>query len=1338
MKGISKFLTAAVALTAFASCADDLDLSQQGNLQGADMVATLDTDDTFTRLAATDNKGVEGITSIVWSPGEKVRVFTLDQLSYDIYSLMSGAGTVNATFKQEVNNNLTGQKYAITEADMIYGVSATQDGSNPEPLLTLTLPREWTPGTTSDGNQMFPIPYWGPATVNSDNTISASLTSLTAFLRVNLKKLPTGTKYLVLTTHGCKNNPNKDEGFMLAPFEVGKGLSWNKDVDIANSTEKPWWYAQDANGDYTHAKLIKDGNSEPLTGTLNATLSPNAELKIDDRLVYSDEMIVNISNLNQTIAYVPIVCGEIENLHVIAASYVSQNLKYCYAGEELRVFQNENFKRNKAYYLDMSFVNLGTACIGEVNQAIYQTATNQSAASSEAGMTTLITVDSLYKDANVLHTGTNHNDSYIDVSSVKGNIILNIKAIGLNDTYGNAKSNPLLVTDKVTSSQAPVVFKGKNSTVQVIVPNGWDVDGDNRVADTDKNYLKVNLGKHDLILNTQEGIKAQNVYVDAFGSNTIFSTKTYTDFNSPTLEGPKTAIEEEKQASMIIYNGFANVNVLAPHAGDVYVYTPRQAEEETEIDSLDIQTLRGISIRQDDALVGAMKFSNGLLANDNRLVFTTGSSAIKNVYTYDGVAYETPATSANTPSRVIMRSFWGSNYPDYNGELRGHSLSARAIASGYDTKTIYTVAQLASVGEGIYADNASSHESAANVAPEVAEYNIPIALVQMMWLGADKYKWMGARARVEDFSIDGEFVELKNMNMEKDWFTGLTYVDDPHWCCTTCWKPASKDHGAAISSDFGLIRSVINTSTVTIKNINLNDVKLTPQNSFSNLGSVVGRIQNTGITKLIDNKVGEVKINTNGSFVGGIAGTIQTMDSLYVTDNEVAGTINKSGYIKGGSYVGGIFGNASQVKGTQIDHNVVQLAKNEEEANSGSITGVARVGGIAGSLSSHSKGVLFDKNHVYVTEQIKGSSSFAGGIAGYASANDVTTFNENIVNISNDRIGGSAYVGGIAGSQYSTSGVTTYSKNKVASPNIIATNNYAGGLAGSLVTTEDDVNIYDIDSDVAPVAKMVKVSNLLKAGAQYAGGLIGYSRLTTGKNLNIESAQVEAGTIEGTEGFVGGFVGMADQGITIIGTPNWATATYDRLNKIDVAKMAGRYAVGGVIGNNAQSQKSPVNIYTGQSDNFRAGSNPRHYFTTKLEIEVKEYAKVGTELQQNENYKYGTMSNIIGLMNDNLYINQDKSTNGATYELLKVTDHLDAAMKVAVGYKKHADNLHNESLDQFYWGDQNGYVGWRATGTYKIGAKESSLGEQLDPDRLPSHNCYYQDGYYTTTFSKWQ
>ena len=1214
MKSISKYFAFAAAMTALASCSDDLGLGSNG-LQNKAVVTlqTCEEGDAFTRMAAKEKGGdvYGGEKSIVWATGDKIRVFTLDKLSQDIYQLASGAGKTEGVFVRTQETGLIGDKYAITEADMVYGISAAEIDGEILPRLTLTLPHEFTPGKNEDGNQKFPVPYWGAAEVSEgaeEATVSASLSGMTAYLRINIGELPAGTKSIVLTTHGG-GIFKPEEGFILAPF--------GKNVD---DTKAGWYNTFVAGGDPANLpeghEWIMGGYSEALTGTLNTILQPGCELAIDERLVHSDEMIINLPNVKNQIIYVPIVCGDYRNLHVIAASKVSENYRYCYAGTELKVFQDATFIRNKMYYLNLSVAELGDACIGEVNKAI-------ATLNKTKGMTTIINVDKLYYGANTVHNANNGHKGYTDDQiefAGEGNVILNIKEVGANQDLGEAENDPLMIVDVLEllgATEVPKDAKGNNRYLEVNLPDK---------INNAYGYYDITTPLSDLYLGTIDGVQAANLKINVNGSNTMF--KQYEDMS---IIARNATMQHEEYAAVNIKNGFDWIVISEDTKGDAYVYTDGlQAEEETEINTLQVSSKGQQGFRFDDALIADLWFDVANATGD-RQVFTTGSTAIKKISNGpQRQAFDASnPTGANTPSRVHMYALW-----------TGKALTEYAILNGYDVKEVWTAAQLSSIGEGIYP--ATFEEDLANVyapgkdqadvladlqallgagtLPQVSEYWIPTQLVRLVWLGDDIYPWMGARVRAQNFKLHGEKVELKNMNFLAKWPNGYDMItDDPHWCCTSCWTPDVTEKYLNLSNFVGLMRFIVNTSTVLVEDIDLNDVELsTPLKALQEqgkidvnfMGSITGAVASKKTT-FQNNHVGEVKIATFGDFVGGMVGAFinfgtATTDSLIIFNNDIEGHAqNVDGGIVGGNQVGGLAG------------------------------------------------------YIYAS----------GGLA---------QLNNNTVRL-----------------DYA----------------ILAAEDNAGGLVGALA--HKDYNVEATDNKVL----MGLPNNIaaIYAGNQYAGGLFGRVGLNDyTKYLQIKSADVYvSGTIRAENGYVGGEVGQMYSGNTYVGVRSLAgldLVKRDYITNIDVNTLAGKYAVGGLVGNNTQSQKCPMFVITGFAP------SEKYECTINITIDTFKNTKTVDDFAQDENEYFGTMSNVLGLMHADLTIVEDN---------LNVVDHLQSEMKEDVLYKYHWDNTHTvaDIQNQKYWGDGNGYVGWRAVGDYKLNGQKLP-GEVIDPYDIKCFNVF--------------
>ena len=1210
------------------------------------MIATLNTceeGDAFTRMAVHEAGGdvYGGKKDVVWASDDKIRVFTLDKLSQDIYELESGAGTAEGTFVRTQETGLIGDKYAITEADMVYGVSAAEIDGEILPRLTLTLPREYTPGKNAEGNQKFPIPYWGAAEVTEDAesaTLNTKLSGMTAYLRINIGELPAGTKKIVLTTHGG-GIFKPEEGFLLA--------SKAPDQD----TKKGWYGDDYPNALPANTQWIVGGASEALSGTLNTILEKGCELAIDERLVHSDEMIITLPNVKNQTIYVPIVCGYYKNLYVIAATAVSENYKYCYAGKMLKVFQDQKFIRNKAYYLNLQLANFDKICIGGLNKAIAELNTTE-------GMTTIINVGELVydyatdakHDVKGGHLGYSDDEIYFDGP---GNVILNLNKVGDNDGMG-VYDDPLKIIDIFDDTDVvPQDAKGINRFLEVNLPNGMN-------NDENAYYLINELGVgenplSDIYLGTIDGVQADKVSIRVKGSKTKF-----TQYENISTLRPHQKILPEKTAAINIKNGFKYIEIL-PGSGDVYTYTDgRQAQEETEIDIFKVSARGKEGFRFDDALIGNLWFA--ATDADDRVVMTTGSTAFKKISTdtdgadwneaFDGNTFDAsvakPRPSSMTPSNVQIYAFW-----------TGKALTAYAIENEYDVQEVWTAAQLASMGEGVYPDgwdsdlplmiDESNHQTTsdytglediaeiekledflnAGTKPKIHEYWIPKDLVSLIWLGDDIYPWIGPRVRVDEFKLHGEMTELKNMNFLAEWFNGLDFkADDPHWCCTSCWTPNVTPKYVNLENYVGLMRFIVSPTSALVEQVNLNEVEIvTPfkrskregvdLSDINFIGSIAGAIASKQIT-FEYNKAAELKIATYGDFVGGMVGAfINYGGTLIIRDNQSIGK-----------------------------------AKNFD----GEVIGGNNVGGLAGFI-------------------------------------------------------------------YTAGGVSHIKRNWVQMDYLLhAIENAVGGLAGTLLNADNNA---EVDDNTVEIGKDSH-SGLIYAGNKLAGGLIGFAKLQDEtKTLFMRSADVYvSGKIQADNGYVGGEVGRSYAGKVMVGVPLDVipNITRDWATNINIGTLAGKFAVGGLVGNNAQSNKSPMWVVTGQT----AGKNPKK---VSANIAINEFVntKTAADFGVGEQQYFGTMSNILGYMQADIHVYEDNLT---------VADNLQSEMKEAVLYKEHPDNTHNVHIDQKYWGDGNGYVGYGSNGTYYLnGLTPLNIvpGEIIDPSDIISYNVFKTPTRYSET-----
>jgi hypothetical protein len=186
--------------------------------------------------------------------------------------------------------------------------------------------------------------------------------------------------------------------------------------------------------------------------------------------------------------------------------------------------------------------------------------------------------------------------------------------------------------------------------------------------------------------------------------------------------------------------------------------------------------------------------------------------------------------------------------------------------------------------------------------------------------------------------------------------------------------------------------------------------------------------------------------------------------------------------------------------------------------------------------------------------------------------------------------------------------------------------------------------------------------------------------------------------------------------------------------KVEVDKMSGALAVGGIMGQNSStSNQSPLFIRDGKSTTWN--NSKREFYWTQVIVNVKDWENPQTiDYYGNNNdmklHYLGTFGNILGMMHSDLNIDEqwnvaaqpsmvqygggDHFNNAQTY--LIVYDNLTSQKKADLLFREHPDQSHNlGELDgrQYYWGDGNGYLGWNATQQYYIDGVLQH-GEQLD------------------------
>lgn len=1106
-KRIFKLMSFAVVMAAMASCTDDLGIGNKTYSSNADLVATLTSDEDVTRLGmleveghnAWDEKSASG-WKWVFTENDKVRVFTMQSMLYQSYQLIAGENTAEGEFEIEANQpDLPEgmQKYAITDAQFAYGVSPMPDGT---PRLTYSIPYKYkaeTFGTGTAGTdvQKLPAPFWGTAVTEdkvgaSGKILRTNLWALTSFLRINMESLPDDAKYIVLTTHGSvmkTDNGNVEDGFQLLTPNPNNTTQVKKAdgtfVDfVKGGTNDNLTFWND------NARAITDGNSEPLSGTFNALLeNKQSKLVADDgtdgfdaeadeifggisRLTTRDEIVIDVtSKPNNGVFWIPIITQHYNNLHVLAVTEMSK-YTYKYVGTELKKYHDWEPVIAKRYHLDMNIVNAGKVCAHDLNEIIDQVnIANKYNLKAE----NIINVDELIDCPHHYTVGNTLYDGHIDLDDYpndqilvqgEGDLVLNIAKISATSkAKGNLYSPVLNNVDVLQSTLFVSDFNYGNgltwkqndySTAAAVATNSVKINVPVSFAEVEHAVL-ADLPKTNAIFaaNNNYAPAAQqackDLRIDIHGSATEFVNGR--EVKEAGSDG--VTLKNSTEAAITVESGFGQVNVLAKTKGDVYVNGAANAQklELSECDGaaataqaaatrdkggLFIYTDEGLNVLLAHALVANV----GFLENSNRhknFLITVGSSAMEAVGIADALG--TGQLVDGEANDLSLLAYW-----------TGQALDLEAVdIKKYDVETVYTAAQLSSMGE-------KSGGAITN------EYKV-CDLLEYIWLGGDPapekggYGWVGPTVTVDNFHFDGNNVALVNMFMPKNVKDGVDgdvtrpiYTYDPHICCTTCgWlRPvdgatSAPGQPAIEMKEFGLIRSIKNgDGNNIIENVKLNDVHA--KGTIGKVGSLVGTYEATAANNLTleNNFVGEVRIDVTGDKVGGLMGNVEGVSQMTIDYNTVGNSQYTTGEIKGGKYVGGAVGYLKQ-----------------DEAGNGSLT--------------------ITDTTVDLAENIESSSSDAAGLVAYAKIDDIDLENDQVKAKNIKAVGDNA--AGFIGEMIAEEALVREAAVEVAE-SIEAGNQYAAGL----------VSFDDATTSLTVRSSDIKV-NTIKAVNGYAAGEVAYA-----------------------------------------------------------------------------------------------------------------------------------------------------------------------------------------------------------------------------------------------------
>lgn len=324
------------------------------------------------------------------------------------------------------------------------------------------------------------------------------------------------------------------------------------------------------------------------------------------------------------------------------------------------------------------------------------------------------------------------------------------------------------------------------------------------------------------------------------------------------------------------------------------------------------------------------------------------------------------------------------------------------------------------------------------------------------------------------------------------------------------------------------------------------DIRVDTQGVY--VGGLAGAI-NTNNLPTLDGNTNKGDISSTGNYVGGLYGgmtaSIESYDTKQVaiiTNNTNQGSVSSTG-----NYVGGIVGyqisNNSSTSGLSYQN----FTSIMNSTNTGTITGMSYVGGMIG-YGKYIKDMHYNSNTGNITGQ-----HYVGGYAGKAEQAYISQV-QNTVNIT-----GSTYVGGIAGYARiieNAENLGNINSIGVQIEGTIAVS-YVGGIAGYVFGISNSTNHSDI--------------SITTQGA-YVGGLVGYinaSELPTiTRNLN-------KGKVESNGDFVGGIVGAIMSSTKSYDSNQTISFSYNE-NQNHITST-GDY-VGGLIGYQKSSNSSTTSI----------------------------------------------------------------------------------------------------------------------------------------------------------------
>lgn len=1034
------------------------------------------------------------------------------------------------------------------------------------------------------------------------------------------------------------------------------------------------------------------GSDEALSGTLTTILEDGAALKVDEDYKHADTLRVDIDELDKDqdkIIYVPIIAGHYDKLSVLAVSEDDKD-KYSWPGAEvLRVFEDQDFEVNGKY-------------------GIAQTATQVYDTAVEGSDAELL---SKWIAEQIINDGT-HTLKVLVKGAITGDKLLlmnnpEIKQSSVDIEFEDASGSAFDVVEAFANYNPEMSGWKTLSTSKpwqnIPVANYDGLTSLDKARTVTLTFADGEANKHHIILPSSNIVlKETGVATGAMillGSNTR-QVSGYTDDELGIWNTPR----NYRNAGIVIRGSWGKVQIEPGQFGDVY------ANGDGEDDEIQLLTFRGSFVRASETatnyeLTGQQKGQDSQIAlrvtdmlinrinyyqlgdNAETHIFTTGNSAIKRI----------TETDMDHTNKVNLSASWTQQ-----------KLSDYALANGYDQSEIFTAAQLSSMG--------LASKSTLGTSP----YNYYMAVAtRSVWLGGTYFPWVGADVTnplngpiTEDFTFDGKNCNFRNMYFD------LYEPALPIECC--CEGP----NRIAVDEGLGLIRRIDTEGAATIKNVDLSDALMDAHRfNIDNIGSICGRISaDAGIT-LTDNSAHAIRLDANGSNIGGAFGWLNsdafvTIENLTVAENSAiygkSWVVSKSDNV--GGAVGLISGDDPYVMDGVTGYTDEVSAIGVKVYNEFVISQANNVGGQVGFIKAgtltYGKGM--GDNTAHVNDKVRTIGANVGGLIGLAYYQDNATL-----------VRGTVEVGQEIYAEYNAK-AKNFDNSNLSGSNV-------GGLVGYMYIYAAKSN----QTNKTEVEGSVRVDGNVIAENRNAGGFVGQyqaNNLKTGDSDNANKVNIKK-TLEGIEGYVGGLYGILNAGDEIQIGRNAKKGSI----AISVGEFAGAMAVGGIVGYNnngsaTADNENQLKIITAAdkypiSVKAPAWTNTKNGTVKKTQYTRPDYVSPCVTTEANESDFYpgwyagsnqakaaGSFGTVIGMLNNVISITDANLTITAKDGVLQVFSRTDTNYWGAPTFTSKNPIFTNDKkvnllfvlqnvsqstqIQQaltgqgtYFWGDENGYVG---------------------------------------------